>query len=95
MPMTFLSSKILSYFVVKSLSFGNFYSLGLIMLGSLESCVLLSFYICLPLHSNVYLKHFSLHALDHPCFSIIHETMSDILFQTSLVISLFPYIFLQ
>jgi hypothetical protein len=37
--MTFLSSEILSYSVVKSLSFGNYYALGLSMLVSLEYCI--------------------------------------------------------
>jgi hypothetical protein len=58
MFMTFLSFEILSYPVVKSLSFGNFYSLGLSMLVSLESCILLYFYICLSSYPNVYVRHF-------------------------------------
>jgi hypothetical protein len=56
--MTFLSSEIISYSVVKSLSFGNFYALGLGMLVPLESCILL-FYMCLPLYLNICLRHFS------------------------------------
>jgi hypothetical protein len=69
--MTFLSSKILSYSVVKSLSFSNLFSPGFGMLTSLEPCIPLSFYIYIPLYSHVCLKHFSLHVLDHPCFSIV------------------------
>jgi hypothetical protein len=45
--MTFPSFEIPSYFVVKSLPFDNFYSLGLSMLVSLESCILSYFYVCL------------------------------------------------
>jgi hypothetical protein len=40
-----LSFEIPSYSVVKSLSFNNFYSLGLSMLVSLESCILSYFYL--------------------------------------------------
>jgi hypothetical protein len=39
MSMTFLSFEIPYYFVLKSLSFGSFYSRGLGMLVSLKSCV--------------------------------------------------------
>jgi hypothetical protein len=43
------------------------------MFVSLEPCILLSLYICVPLYPNVYLEHFSLHVLEHPCFLMIHE----------------------
>jgi hypothetical protein len=56
---TFLSFETSSYSVVKSLYFSNFYSLGLRMLVSLESCILLHLYICLSSYPNVYLRHFS------------------------------------
>jgi hypothetical protein len=56
---TFLSFETSPYSVVKSLSFGNFYSLGLRMLVSLESCILLYLYICLSSYPNVCLRHFS------------------------------------
>jgi hypothetical protein len=72
MTMTFLSFETLSFYVVKSLSFGNFLSLGIGMLISLKPYILSSFYM-LTFISNVYLKHFSLHVLDHPCFLMIHE----------------------
>jgi hypothetical protein len=72
MSMTFLSFETFSFSVVKSLSFGNFLCLGIGMLISLKSYILLSFYM-LTFISNVYLKHFSLHVLDHPSFSMIHE----------------------
>jgi hypothetical protein len=45
MSMTFLSFEILSYSIVKSLSFGNLYSLRLGMLVPLESCILLFLYV--------------------------------------------------
>jgi hypothetical protein len=48
MPMTFLSSEILSYFVVMLLSYDNIYSLGLGMLALLESSILLSFLYAYP-----------------------------------------------
>jgi hypothetical protein len=47
--MTFLSSEILSYSVVKTLSFDNFYYLGLSTLVSFESCIVLYFRVCLLL----------------------------------------------
>jgi hypothetical protein len=63
-------------FGCKSLSFDNFYALGLGMLVSLESCILLYSYVHLFSYPNDCSKHFSLHALDHPCFSMIHEHSS-------------------
>jgi hypothetical protein len=57
--LTFLSFEIPSYSVVKSLSFNNFYSLGLNMLVSLESCILPCFYVCLSSYPSVCLRHFS------------------------------------
>jgi hypothetical protein len=48
-----LSFEIPSYSIVKSLSFNNFYSLGLSMLMSLESCIL-SYFICLLSYSNAF-----------------------------------------
>jgi hypothetical protein len=56
---TFLCFETSSYFVVKSLSLDNFYSLGLRMLVSLESCILLHLYICLSSYPNVCLRHFN------------------------------------
>jgi hypothetical protein len=44
MSMILLSFETLSYSIVKSLSFGNLYSLGLAMLVPLESCILLFLY---------------------------------------------------
>jgi hypothetical protein len=41
------------------------------ILGTLHNFVFL--YMSLPLYPNVYLKHFDLHALDHPYFLMIHE----------------------
>jgi hypothetical protein len=52
MSVTFLFFETLSSSVVKLLSFGNLYSLGLGMLVSLESCILLFFiyaYLYIPL----------------------------------------------
>jgi hypothetical protein len=72
MSMTLLSFETLSSYVVKSLSFGNFLSLGIGMLMSLKSFILSSF-LCLPLYPKVYLRYFILHALDHPCLLMIHE----------------------
>ena len=92
MPMIFLSFETLSSSVVKSLSFGNFLSLGIGMLISLKPYILSSFYM-LTFISNVYLKHFSLHVLDHPCFLMIHER--SFYFCTSVVTSLFPCNFLR
>jgi hypothetical protein len=57
--LTFLSFEIPSYSVVKSLSFNNFYSFGLNMLVSLESCILSCFYVCLSSYPSVCLRHFS------------------------------------
>jgi hypothetical protein len=71
--LSFLSFEIHSYSVVKSLSFNNFYSIGLSMLVSLESCILSYFYVCLSSYPNICLRHFNLHDLDHPCFLMIHE----------------------
>jgi hypothetical protein len=87
MSITFLSFEIFSFSVVKSLSFDNFLSLGIGMLISLKSYILSSFYM-LPFKSNVYLKHFSLHVLDHPCFLMIHEQSSILHIRGNL---LFPY----
>jgi hypothetical protein len=59
MSMTFLSFEIPSYSVVKSLSFGDFYSLSLSMIVSLESCMLLYFMYAYLHTPNVCLRHFS------------------------------------
>jgi hypothetical protein len=56
---TFLSFENSLYSVFKSLSFGNFYSLDLRMLVSMESCILLYLYIGLFSYPNVSLRHFS------------------------------------
>jgi hypothetical protein len=72
MSMIFLSFEALSFSVVKSLSFGNFLSLGIGMLIFLKPYMLLSFYM-LTFISNVNLKYFSLHVHDLPCFLMIHE----------------------
>jgi hypothetical protein len=56
---SFLSFETSSYYVVKSFYFGDFYSLGLRMLVSLESCILLHPYIYLSSYPNVCLRHFS------------------------------------
>jgi hypothetical protein len=91
MSMTFLSSEILSYSVVQSLSFNNFYSLSLDMLVSLESYILLSFYIWLPLYPNFYLKHFWFTWPWPPLF--LDNPRAIILFHTSFMVSLFSYNF--
>jgi hypothetical protein len=67
MSMIFLSFETLSSSVVKSVSFGDFLSLGIGMLISMKPYILSSFYM-LTFISDVYLKHSSLHVLDHPCF---------------------------
>jgi hypothetical protein len=56
---TFLSFENSLYSVFKSLSFGNFYSLDLRMLVSMEFCILLYLYIGLFSYPNVSLRHFS------------------------------------
>jgi hypothetical protein len=48
--MTFLSFKVPSYSVVKSLFFDNYDSLGLSMLVPLESCILSYFYLYTPMY---------------------------------------------
>ena len=73
MSMNFLSSEIASYSVVKIVILCLFYSLVLICLypqGIAYSCLSRSAYLYTLMF--VY-KHFSQHALDHPCFSMIHE----------------------
>jgi hypothetical protein len=42
------------------------------ILGILHTLI---FYICLLLYHNVYLKYFSLHALNNSCFSMVHEQL--------------------
>ena len=69
-----LSFETLSYSVVKSLSFRQFvlpwsWCARTFVISHTFTFV----YKCLPLHSNVCLKHFSLHTLDHLCFFMIHE----------------------
>jgi hypothetical protein len=58
MSMTFLSSEIPSYSVVKSLSFG--FSILLVLVHSYHwNLAYYYFYICLPLYPSVCLRHFS------------------------------------
>jgi hypothetical protein len=57
--MPFLSFEIPFYSVVKSLSFDNFYALGLSMLVSLESYILLYSYVSLFSYPNNCSRHFS------------------------------------
>ena len=51
--MTFMPFETFSFSVVKSLSFGNFFTLGIGMLISLKSLILLSFYAYLYIPINV------------------------------------------
>jgi hypothetical protein len=74
MSMIILSFETLSYAVVKSLSFRQFvlpwsWCARTFVISHTFTFV----YKCLPLHSNVCLKHFSLHTLDHLCFFMIPE----------------------
>jgi hypothetical protein len=69
MLLTFLSSEIPSYSVVKSLSFGNFYYLGR-TLGILHTLI---FSYMLTFIPQLLFKTFQLHVLGHPCFSTINE----------------------
>jgi hypothetical protein len=78
MTMTFLSSEIISYSVVKSLSFSNFYSLSLGMLVSLESCILLVFIYMLTFIPQCRFKTFQLTCPWPPMF--LDDPWADILF---------------
>jgi hypothetical protein len=71
--MIFMSFETLSYSVVRSLSFSNFQFLGLDVLVSLESCIFSYFlWMLVFIPQNVCLRHFSYHALDHPCLLLVH-----------------------
>ena len=92
MSMTFLSSEIPSYSVVKSLSFGNFLSLGIGMFISLRSYILSSF-LYAYLYIQCLFKTFQFTCPWPPLF--LNDPWAVILFCTSLVISLFSYNFPQ
>jgi hypothetical protein len=86
MSMTFLSFETLSYSIVKSLSFGNLYSLRLGMLVPLESCILLFLYV-LTFISQYLCKTFQLTCPWPPLF--LDDPWAVILFHTFLLILLF------
>jgi hypothetical protein len=73
MSMNFLSSEIPSYSVVKSLSFGFIYSLVLVCPYPWDIAYSYLFIFAYLYTLMFVYKHFSLHALDHPCFSMIHD----------------------